>query len=226
MNVTQTVGRNASVVKYDVLTAMGAYALAHGKHEQRLILRFITLVVARYNWQRDELAVGQVEIARLWAVEPRTVKREMAKLKAMGWLVVHRQGARGRVTQYGLDLECIRRVTRPQWDAVGPDYALRMEGVPESAKVVPLKARGKIAAPDLSSGTEWSLAQGVLHSQDEGAYGAWLSALVRVERAGGRLVLRAPSKFHAAYVQTHLIEQVNAACRAVDQDVSEVVLGV
>ena len=55
MNVTQTVGRTASVVKYDVLTAMGAYALAHGKHEQRLILRFITLVVARYNWQRDEL---------------------------------------------------------------------------------------------------------------------------------------------------------------------------
>jgi hypothetical protein len=82
--------------KYDVLTALGAHALAGGKTQMRLGLRFITLITARYNWARNELAVGQREIARLWSVDERTVKREMAKLRALGWLVVKRQGTRGR----------------------------------------------------------------------------------------------------------------------------------
>jgi len=92
------VGRDAAARKYDIITALGAYALAGGKHDHRLVLRFITLVTARYNWARNELAVGQREIAQLWSVDERTVKREMAKLRGCGWLVVKRQGARGRVT--------------------------------------------------------------------------------------------------------------------------------
>ncbi|MCF6446002.1 hypothetical protein [Nereida sp. MMG025] len=218
------VGRSASVIKYDLLTAMGAYALARDKHEQRLILRFMTLVVARYNWGRDELCVGQVEIARMWDVDTRTVKREMAKLRAMGWLVVRRQGARGRVTEYGLDLDRIKETTRDRWEAVGPDYALRMEGVEVPDKVVPLQVKGSLPPPDLSAGTEWALAQGVLHAEDAASYGSWLRALERVERAGGRLTLRAPTRFHAAYVQTHLWPRVVAACQSVDDTVSDVVL--
>lgn len=215
------IGRSAAARKYDLLTAMGAFALSQDKSRQRLILRLMTLITARYNWSRDELAVGQREIARLWAIQERTVKREMARLRGMGWLVVKRQGARGRVTEYGLDIERVLDDTRPAWAAVGPDFELRLDGR-ESAAVVPLPVRGLVAPPELSDGKEWSLAQAVLHAEDPAVYGAWLRALVRGERAGGRLTLTAPSRFHAAYVQTHFIPRLLAACQSVDDSVAQV----
>jgi hypothetical protein len=163
---------------------MGAAALSKGKHDQRRTLRLITLITARYNWMRDELAVGQREIARLWSVDERTVKREMALLRAQGWLNVKRQGA-------------------------------------QTSTVVSLRHSGQVAAPEAGDGTEWALARRLLHAEDPSAYGAWLAALQRSERAGGRLTLRAPSRFHAAYVQTHLERRIFAACHAVDEAISE-----
>ncbi|SFE84113.1 hypothetical protein SAMN04488523_1116 [Sulfitobacter brevis] len=218
------VGRHASARKYDIITALGAYALAGGKHDHRLVLRLITLITARYNWGRDELAVGQREIARLWSVDERTVKREMAKLRALGWLVVRRQGARGHVTEYRIDIEALLAKTEPQWAAVGPDFEMRMTGTPEPQRVVPLPVRGTVPAPQIGDGYEWQLAQAVLHAEDPGVYGSWLHALARAERAGGRLTLRAPSRFHGAYVQTHLAARVLTAVQAVDSDVSDVVI--
>lgn len=220
------VGRSAAVRKYDVLTAMGVHALSQDKALQRRILRLMTLITARYNWQRDELAVGQREIARMWFVDERTVKREMAQLRAMGWLVVRRQGARGHVTEYRLDISQIEADTRPVWNEVGPDFAQRMAGTPEQDdRVIPLPLKGaEVPAPDMSPGTEWALAQGMLHRADAALYGSWLRALTRTGRAGGRLTLKAPSRFHAAYVQTHLTSRILAACRAVDPEVSDVVI--
>lgn len=220
------VGRSAAVRKYDVLTAMGVHALSQDKALQRRILRLMTLITARYNWQRDELAVGQREIARMWFVDERTVKREMAQLRAMGWLVVRRQGARGHVTEYRLDISQIEADTRPVWNEVGPDFAQRMAGTPEQDdRVIPLPLSGaEVPAPDMSPGTEWALAQGMLHRADAALYGSWLRALTRTGRAGGRLTLKAPSRFHAAYVQTHLTSRILAACRAVDPEVSDVVI--
>jgi hypothetical protein len=181
----------------------------------------MTLITARYNWARDELAVGQREIARLWSVDERTVKREMALLRAREWLLVKRQGARGHVTEYGLGIDRILQETASKWACVGSDFELRMSGT-ETGKVVALPVRGTVPAPDPSGNTEWALAQAILHAEDPGAYASWLAALVREERAGGRLTLRAPSRFHAAYVQTHLHRRLLAACRSVDAGVSEV----
>lgn len=217
---TKPVGRGASARKYDLLTALGAHALAQDKHDQRRVLRLMTLITARYNWARDELAVGQREIAQLWSCDERTVKREMALLRARKWLVVRRQGARGRVTQYSLNIEQILKDTRDQWPCVGSDFELRM-GVPDTPKVVPLPVSGTVPAPDIGQGTEWVLAQAVLHAEDAGSYASWLAALERVERAGGRLTLRAPSRFHAAYVQTHLAGRVLSALQEVDPGVDE-----
>uniref|UniRef100_UPI00262E0A42 hypothetical protein n=1 Tax=uncultured Sulfitobacter sp. TaxID=191468 RepID=UPI00262E0A42 len=194
MQTATIIGRGSAARKYDILTALGAFALSSHKHQQRLVLRLMTLITARYNWGRNEIAVGQREIARLWSVDERTVKREMAKLRAMGWLVVQRQGARGRVTQYGLDMDLILQTTQPCWNNVGPDFDLRMNGVPETSDVVPLPVKGFVPAPELSNGTEWTLAQGILHREDQGLYGSWLRALERVNRVGGRLTLRAPSR--------------------------------
>jgi len=194
--------------------------LSLGKHEQRLVLRFITLITARYNWSRDELCVGQREIARLWSCNERTVKRDMAKLRGLGWLVVKRQGARGRVTEYGVDVEGTLRATEAIWPAIGPDYVVRLSPAP-APTVVAFPSGGQ-EAPAVDEATEWGLAQLILHQQDPARFGAWLKGLQRVGRAGGRLTLRAPSRFHAAYVQTHLLGAVLAACEAVDDGVSTI----
>jgi hypothetical protein len=224
MQTARAVGRNAAAQKYDIITALGTFALSRDKHEQRLVLRLITLITARYNWTRNELCVGQREIARLWSVDERTVKREMAKLRAMGWLVVHQQGARGRVTEYGFDVARVLETTKTAWPKVGPDFDLRMHGGPATSDIVPLPVKGRVQAPDLTDATEWALARGVLHSEDQGLYGSWFQALKRVERAGGRLTLCAPSRFHAAYVQTHLVGRILAAAQAVDQDITEIAI--
>lgn len=227
MLASKPVGRNASALKYDLLTVMGAYALSQEKGRQRLVLRLMTLVTARYNWTRDELAVGQREIARLWAVDERTVKREMAKLRAMGWLKVKRQGARGRVSEYGLCIERILEDGRSRWADVGPDLEHRLSGAdsePPPDKVVPLPVRSRAEAPDLSDGTEWSLAQALLHAEEPGLYSSWIAGLRRRGRAGGRLTLAAPSRFHATYVNTHLLSRLREAFRAVDAGVDEIVV--
>ena len=127
MQLAATAGAQAASRKYDLITALGAFALAQGKPQQRLVLRLITLLTARYNWIRDELCVGQREIASLWACDERTVKREMAKLRELGWLVVRRQGARGRVSQYRLDIGRMLDGTRAQWPAIGPDFVRRLD---------------------------------------------------------------------------------------------------
>lgn len=225
---TKPVGRGASSRKYDVITALGAHALSLGKTDQRRVLRLITLITARYNWARDELAVGQREIARLWSCDERTVKRETALLRGLGWLVVKRQGARGRVTEYGINIERILKDTSDNWASVGPDFQIRLEGADTGQgadrSVVPFPNGGAVAPPDVSTGTEWALAQAILHSEDIASFGSWLSVVTRESRAGGRLTLRAPSRFHAAYVQTHLSGRILVACRAVDNSVSDIVV--
>ena len=225
MLVSKPAGRNATVIKYDILTALGTHALALDKGKQRLVLRFMTLITARYNWARDELAVGQREMARMWHVDERTVKREMAKLRALGWLVVKRQGYRGRVSEYGINLDRILRDTQGIWAAVGPDFEHRLSADDTTtSNVVPMPVSSPAAAPDMSDGSEWSLTKGLMHAEDPAGYTAWIQALTRQGRAGGRLTLLAPSRFHATYVMAHLMPRLLAACRDVDPDVAEIVV--
>ena len=170
--------------------------------------------------------MGQREIARMWAGDERTVKREMARLKALGWLVVLRQGARGRVTEYALAIEVVLHSTRDSWADVGPDFEARLSSGDEAteggASVVPLPVRGNAPAPSIDGDTEWDIARVSLHAADPGLYAAWLHALKRQGRAGDRLILKAPSRFHASYVATHLAGRIVAACAVVDETVDGV----
>lgn len=223
MTQTKLAGPSAASRKYDLLTALGAYALSLGKHDQRRILRLITLITARYNWTRDDLSVGQREIAELWCCDERTVKREMARLRDLEWLVVQRQGARGRVTKYRLNVSRMMQDTRPRWAAVGPDFVERLDGgPPPRSSVIPFPGRGPIPEPDLSDGTEWVLAQPSLRASDPGPYAAWIHQLTRAARDGSHLTLRAPSAFHAQYVRGHYKDRVLDACRAIDPTVHSV----
>jgi hypothetical protein len=223
MQLPRPVGREAASRKYDILSALTAFALAQDKHVQRQVLRIMALITTRYNWQRDELSMGQTEIARLWSVDERTVKREMARFRAQGWLVLKRQGARGRVSVYGMDLARMMVDTRPAWSLIGEDFIARLSpsDSPElPTNVVPLRS---VQLPP-ADGTIWSAIQQRLMATDSAVYSAWICPLVEAGLADGQLTLAAPTRFHATYVNTHHQDRLLAAARAVDPSIGAIVV--
>lgn len=220
MQVIRPVGREAAAKKYDVLSALMALALSADPHRQRLILRFLSLVTTRYNWQRNELAMGQREIARLWCVDERTVKREMARLRADGWVEVRRQGARGRVAVLAFAWERIMADTRVVWDNIGPDFVERAGGTCAEAAmlpdttVVPFRRPAEIARDGL-----WGAASAKLMVEDAALFSAWFAALADAGVHSGCLHLIAPSRFQARYIRTHLLARLQQAVEAVDPSI-------
>lgn len=223
MQVMRPVGRQAAARKYDLLSAMMAHAFAGDPQRQRLILRLMALITTRYNWQRDELTMGQREIARLWCVDERTVKRDMARLREAGWIVVKRQGARGRVSVLGLGLERILLDTRPDWSNIGEDFVVRMGEGPEAPdaadppNVVPFRRPDDIAQDGV-----WPQIRARLRDEDPALFDAWFAPLSAGEGQGGVLHLVAPSRFHATYVRTHLLARLQMAARRSDPTLGEV----
>ena len=222
MQLPRPVGREAASRKYDIMSALMAFALSQDKHVQRQVLRIMALITTRYNWQRDELTMGQGEIARLWSVDERTVKREMARLRAQGWLVLKRQGARGRVSVYGMDLGRMLEDTRPAWPLIGEDFVARLDPAEPAGQgasnVVPLRA---VAAPE-ADGSVWATAQGWLHGEDPATYGAWFHSLTEAATEANCLILAAPTRFHATYVETNLKDRLVAALRRFDPGLRDV----
>ncbi|KHQ50083.1 DnaA N-terminal domain-containing protein [Mameliella alba] len=175
----------------------------------------MTLVTARYNWARDELTVGQREMARLWSVDERTVKREIKRLTAASILLQLqlRPGVRGRVAAYRLNIAEIPRLGAPVWDRVGPDYSDRMArqtATPSaSEKVVRVDFKGKGARTEATkretpaSGDPWARTQAWLAELEPSLHRRWFSPMTLAGYEGGVLALRAPSRFLAQYVQTH-----------------------
>lgn len=224
MQLPRPVGREAASRKYDLLSVLMAHALAGDKHLQRQVLRLMALVTTRYNWQRDELTMGQGEIAKLWSVDERTVKREMARLRACEWLVLKRQGARGRVSVYGLNSGRILEDTRDSWLRIGEDLVARLD--PRGAEregasnVVALRS---VPAPQAGR-TLWAAVQTRLHAEGPAAYGAWYHQLTEAGVEDGCLTLAAPSLFHARYVEVNLKERLLAAVRAVEPAVASIAI--
>ncbi|WP_281827055.1 hypothetical protein [Jannaschia rubra] len=207
--------------KYDLLTALGAHACRSDKHAQRLVLRLMTLVTARYDWRHDRLSTGQREIAALWAVDERTVKREMAKLRERGWLVLRHPAARGRVACYGLGVPAILADTRRAWGAVGPDFEARLAGpVPEGqgANVIPFP-EGSGPGGEAAPAGPWGEVAARFRAADAAAHAAWIAPLRFEGVADGVLRLRAPSAFHASFVRTHLAGTLADLARGVASSV-------
>lgn len=220
MQAKKLAGPEAASRKYDLLTALGCHALGGPPGLQRLVLRFVTLVTARYNWRQGVLHVGQREIARLWSVDERTVKREMAKLRTLGWITVESPARRGRVASYALDLVAIRAATRAAWPKVGEDFDARMRGGGTGATggtVVPFPRSEPVAEPVADTeepappGDTWAAMRQVLRAEDPAVYATWFEGLRCPGRAGDCLVLVAPSAFHATYLRTHYAERLARA---------------
>lgn len=211
-------GPGSGAQKYDVLTALGAFALAADRSTQRRVLRLITLMTARYNWRNRELTVGRKEIARLWSVDERTVKREIGALKSMGFLEVKRPGARGRVTAYAINLDRIMKASQEDWTRVGPDFAARMSAMVGQGGTTTDSERTIIPFPqaEADQNSEWARAKAILREADPARFAAWFAPLMREGREGSTITLRAPSTFHSEYVQTHLIGEAIRALVAVE----------
>lgn len=213
------VGQNAATRKYDLISVLGAHGLAGGRSTQRLALRLICLITARYNWLSNELSVGQGEIAKLWSVDLRTVKREMAVLRARGWLVEKRGAARGRVTLYGLGIDQILADTRPDWGRIGSDLVARMDGPlpPDISTTNVVQFVPLAATPD--DRTLWGRVRSVLHAEQPTVFAAWIAGLEMIAAEDGYIVLKAPTVFHASYVSTHQAAGILAAMRRFDPEV-------
>lgn len=219
MQVIRAVGREAASRKYDILSAMMAYGLAGDKHRQRLILRLMSLITTRYNWQRNELTMGQREIARLWCVDERTVKRDMARLRASEWIDIKRQGARGRVSVIGINFERIMLDTRPQWQNIGDDFIERVAGPVPAADntVVPFRR------PDVTAdGGLWNSIRRRLAAEDPALFDAWFAGLADGGVKDGCLILIAPTRFHATYAGTHLMGRLQTAMKRDEQAVDKI----
>ncbi|WP_170351207.1 DnaA N-terminal domain-containing protein [Ruegeria atlantica] len=218
MQVAKPVGRNAPAIKYDILSALTVHALSGDKHRQRSILRIIALITTRYNWRNNELSIGREEIARLWSVNERTVKREMAKLRSMGWIAVKRAAARGRVAVYELDLKQVMLDTSDIWPIIGSDFQARMSDDPEpDTNIVPFKVK---PAPFEPSDEEvWTQVQAILHGRDPELWASWFQHLTEADRVGGVVTLMAPSRFMADYIAQKWSARLLAAYGRVDPSV-------
>lgn len=229
MQVHRMAGPESGSRKYDLITALGCHALACDKPTQRMVLRLITLMTARYNWRAGLLTVGQREMARLWSVDERTVKREMAGLRARNWLIVDSPGRRGRVASYKIDLDRILRETAPSWARVGPDFDTRMRrgvgqgGTTSDQTVVPFPT--SFAAPQTAADTgetEWQRARALLEAREPLLFRNWFDGLTREDRRHGLVILRASSAFHADYLRSKLNDTLLAALNAADPSVDDV----
>ncbi|MCL6284907.1 hypothetical protein M3P21_15350 [Ruegeria sp. 2012CJ41-6] len=221
MQVAQPVGRNAPALKYDILSALAVHALAADKHRQRSILRVLTLITTRYNWRSNELSIGREEIARLWSVNERTVKREMARFRSQGWIAVKRPAARGRVAVYELDLKQMMLDTAEIWPVIGSDFQERMGDAKEpSTNVVPFKEKQDLAPPDGED--VWGQVQTMLHGRDPELWSSWFQHLTEAERAGGVATLIAPSRFMADYIAQKWTGRVLAAYGRIDPSIRTV----
>lgn len=222
MHATKAVGPRAAALKYDILTALLSLSVHDGGVDARLAQRLALLITARFNWRTETFAVGVHELARLWSVTDRTAKRELAHMRARGWISVGRAARRGRVAEHRIHIQALIDSTRPYWPAVGPDFVMRMGqgGEAPDDTVVPFPTHGKLPVAPAPDGSVWSAASVLLHEQDVALHTAWFGRLVQAEAGKGRLELIAPTRFAASYVQTHLLGRLLAAVTLVDPTIT------
>lgn len=213
MDAARITGPQAGAMKYDLLTALAIAGLAAKPVEQTSVLRLTALITARYNWRLNEVSVGQRDLARMWSVNERTVKREMKRLTDAGLLICKRRGARGRVGAYTLGYEAISALSKPHWAKVGHDFCERMTkrwGDKPAVKVVRFSDYQPREDLPKSADCSWDLVVSDLATADRGLYQAWFSKLEFKAFAAGSLVLSAPSLFIQRYIETHLLMRIVA----------------
>lgn len=224
MRATHLTGPGAAATKYDILTALSVAALHGTAVQQTSVLRLIALVTARYNWTRNEMSIGQRDMARIWGVEERTAKREVKRLTGAGLIACVRPGVRGRVAAYRLDLAGIEAFSQDVWDHVGPDFAERIgtslgsartgrgEDTPAKVVAVDFGMRGRSVPPEATD--PWGRVMADLARSNPETYSNWFSRLRLAGQEGGTFRITAPNGFLRDYVATHLQDPLGKAIAA------------
>ncbi|WP_299869165.1 DnaA N-terminal domain-containing protein [uncultured Roseobacter sp.] len=208
MEPQRLTGPEAGVLKYDLLTALSVAGLNGSPTLQTSFMRLMALVTARYNWRADEFCVGQRDMARMWSVNERTVKREIKRLVSAGVLICKRSGVRGRVGAYRLNYGEIARLSEPSWARVGPDFEQRMRARYRQieTKVIKLETylRDEERTPSAPlKGSPWERAMTAVAAEHPNLYEAWFARLTFLAFESGQLYLKAPSGFIQRYVEMH-----------------------
>lgn len=219
METLRLTGADAGVIKYDLLTALSVAGLNGGPTLQTSLMRLIAAVTARYNWRLDELSVGQRDLARMWSVNERTVKREIKRLTDARILICKRGGVRGRVAAYRLNYAQIAALSEPCWPLVGPDFDARMKGRYDAAsdvKIVQLRDYVKAVNDPLDEAPRgtWHRVLARLTRDNPDQVKAWYGQLEFKGFEQGTLRLCAPSKFAQRYIETHLARPLIGAVEA------------
>ncbi len=213
MDAKRMVGVKASSLKYDLLTALSVAGLHLDARHQISMSRLILLITARYNWRLDEFCVGQRDLARMWNVTERTVKREVKYWLEKRFVICKRQGVRGRVGAYRLNYPEIYKVSGPYWQSVGPDFHERMtETNPvRDAKVVAVDFGKAAPVPEepaiapVKDQRTWRAACQRMRDLYPAHYQNWIASLQFASDDQETLGLTASNQFVAHYVQTHLM---------------------
>jgi hypothetical protein len=132
----------------------------------------------------------------------------MARLRAQGVLVLKRQGARGRVNRYGVNLARMLQDTRPARPRIGDGFAARLDPAGPAGKGGPLRA----VPAAVANGWVWAVAQPVLHAEDAARFPALTDAEMDFEA----LTFVAPTRFLAACGTTNLKVRLLTALRRAD----------
>lgn len=210
------VGPNSAVLKYDLLTALLLIGFHGAPLAQVSATRLSLLLTARYNWKTDQVSIGQADLAKLWNVTPRTVKREVKRQIDAGWLIVIRAGVKGRVARYRLGQGAVFSESRAFWAEVGSDYVDRMEGLAGRAETklirVDFTAKDRDAsdAPSAPQGDLDPLIEALRVSRPD-LFETWFSQLKAAAPEGNVLTVHAPNSFIARYVETHFLNAIQAA---------------
>lgn len=216
-------GIGSGAIKYDILTAIAVCGLNGSTGDQLSMARLGSVITARYNWRMDELSMGQREMANLWGVGERTVKREVKRWLESGLLVCKRSGVRGRVAAYRLNLHRVCEMTRPVWTLIGADFVDRMATLaPDGDRVIRLDSvRATFAPkPDVIG---WEAVRYQLSDLFPAQFEAWIAPLA-VQETGDTLVLEARSAFAAEYVKTHFGRDIADAVSAAWTEPRQIVI--
>ena len=231
-------GPRASVVKYDIVAAINGAGLAKASLSKDLAQRLTLLIVSRYNWLTNEISAGHMQLAMLWSVDLRRVKRVLAELRDIGVLAVKRAGRKGLVTVYSLDLSRIAAITRPYWNLLGADIAARLDAAfpekvaPVSALEAPSAAREDVAGDIGQQSNVVGIAEvrrqradPVRHALAQEisppAFERWIKPLVHERRDDG-VVFTAASSFVANYVERQFGHRIERAIRQLFPDIRRV----
>ncbi|SFP43484.1 hypothetical protein [Tranquillimonas alkanivorans] len=215
MQSRRITGVGAGVVKYDILTALSLIGLTGSPGFRTSMLRLISMVTSRYNWINDEVSVGQRDLARMWGVDERTVKREIKRLTAANLIVCTRPGVRGRVAAYRLNRAEVLRLSRDRWGDVGTDFADRMDGhaEDETPRVVKVDFGRKAQSAAAGQGT-WAATRQRLEREDPALFGAWFQHVDCETFTRDAVVLTCAKRFVASYIETHLSARLMSAVEA------------